>query len=278
MSYLYARIKQRGNQVKIRKILQTDDVLFSSADNLIMEQIPYSQDSILDDGSWFYIERFSSTRHSIEILTKEINSVDYDSLTGEEFKQLDYIFAISDDRNELYFQKVGKAALVQRKRFLAFGNRFEYYPDSASVTINSIPDAVYLKNCDILYFRKLASITGIFPDISDLYREATNEETKQFLEMDFIVAEGITVELVKTPNRKRIAMAMETLNALSKQQRKEIYHYIAEYCPEISNGKNRFRVKSNEDLTLVLYGIEQRFYTTPVGEEKRIANSVIRLS
>ncbi len=278
MSYLYARIKQRGNQVKIRKILQTDDVLFSPADNLIMEQIPYSQDSILDDGSWFYIERFSSTRHSIEILTKEINSVDYDSLTGEEFKQLDYIFAISDDRNELYFQKVGKAALVQRKRFLAFGNRFEYYPDSASVTINSIPDAVYLKNCDILYFRKLASITGIFPDISDLYREATNEETKQFLEMDFIVAEGITVELVKTPNRKRIAMAMETLNALSKQQRKEIYHYIAEYCPEISNGKNRFRVKSNEDLTLVLYGIEQRFYTTPVGEEKRIANSVIRLS
>ena len=41
--------------------------------------------------------------------------------------------------------------------------------------------------------------------------------------------------------------------------------------------KNSFIVKSNEDLSLVLYGIGQRFYTTPVGGEKRIANSVIKL-
>ena len=63
-----------------------------------------------------------------------------------------------------------------------------------------------------------------------------------------------------------------------KSEKKEIYHYIAEYCPGISNGKNRFHVKTNDDLTLVLYGIEQRFYTTPVGDEKRIANSVIKIS
>lgn len=278
MSYLYARIKQRGKQEKIRKILQTDEELYNSAKSLVLEQIPYSQDSILDDGVWYFIDNFSSTRHFIDILAKEINSVDHNSLTSDEFRQLDYMFSLSDDRNEFYFQKVGKAALVQKKRFLVFGNRFEYHSDCSSVVINSIPDAIYLKNVDRLFFRKLASITGIFPAISELYREATNEETEQFLQMDFLITEGITVELVKTPNRKRIAMAMEILNSLSKPQKKEIYQYIAEYCPGISDGKNRFHVKNNEDLTLVLYGIEQRFYTTPVGDEKRIANSVIKIS
>ena len=95
--------------------------------------------------------------------------------------------------------------------------------------------------------------------------------------MDFITKDGITVEVVKTPNRKRIALAMETLKHLNKKQKKEIYGYIAEYCPGLSDGKSKFTVSSNEDLALVLYGIEQRFYTTPVGEEKRIANSVIKL-
>lgn len=70
---------------------------------------------------------------------------------------------------------------------------------------------------------------------------------------------------------------METLKHLNKKQKKEIYGYIAEYCPGLSDGKSKFIVSSNEDLALVLYGIEQRFYTTPIDEEKRIANSVIKL-
>ena len=32
------------------------------------------------------------------------------------------------------------------------------------------------------------------------------------------------------------------------------------------------------ELKMLLYGIEQRFYTTPVGGEKRLANSVITLN
>lgn len=278
MSYLYAKIRQRGNHVKFRKLLQTDDVLYDSAKKQVPESIPYSQESILDDGTWYYIKGFSSTKYCIDILTKEINSVDYDSLgNSEEFKRLDYIFSMSEDSNEFYFQRVGKAALVQKKRFIWFGNNYKYYPDSASVVINDRPDAIYLKDSDTLYFRKLSSITVIFPNIIDLYREATNEEVAEFLKMDFLTAEGLTTDLVKTPNRKRIAMAMETLNSLDLSQRKEIFKYISEYCPSISNGENRFIVKDNDDLALVLFGIEQRFYTTPVGKERRIANSVITL-
>lgn len=277
MSFLYAKIKQRGKQIKIRKVLHSDEVLYTSAGKTILEEVPYSQDSILDDGAWYFIKDFSSSKYSIDLLSIDINSADYDSLTIEEFKQIDYIFSASDDQNERYFQKIGKAALVERKRLVVFGGRFEYYPNASSVIINEYPDAIYLRNRDILFFRKLSSLTGIFPEISELYREATNEETEEFLKMDFITTDGFTVELVHAPNRKRIAMAMEILKTLNPPQKKKIYSYIAEYCPGISNGKNSFIVKSNEDLSLVLYGIGQRFYTTPVGGEKRIANSVIKL-
>ena len=39
-----------------------------------------------------------------------------------------------------------------------------------------------------------------------------------------------------------------------------------------------FAVNSEDELKLLLYGIEQRFYTTLVGGERRIANSVIGYS
>ena len=277
MGYLYAKIKARGNQDRIRKMLQTDDMIYQRAIEIIEEVIPYSQETNIEKGVWFGIKQFSKTPYSLDILTEDISSSAYDALTNEEFSRLDYIFYLSEDHNEISFQNVGKAALVCKKNIHFFGNGYKYERESASIAVKALPDAIYKKSEDKLFFRNLSYITGIFPGISDLYREATNAETEQFLSMDFIVADGITVDLVKTPNRKRIAMAMETLSKLNNEQKKKIYGYIADYCPKLSNGNNQFNVTNNEDLALVLYGIEQRFYTTLVGAEKRIANSVIKL-
>lgn len=188
-----------------------------------------------------------------------------------------YIFSLSSDRNNIFFQRVGKAALVEEKRIEWLDNQFIYNPESTSLLINQRPDAIYNKASDTLFFRKLSSITAVFPGISNLYREATKEETEEFLQMGFISNEGLSAGVVSIPNRKRIAMAREAMKKLNHKQKKQIFKYIAEYCPDICNGENKFAVRNNDDLTLVLYGIEQRFYTTPVGEEKRIANSIIKL-
>lgn len=277
MGYLYAKIKARGKGTKIRKMLQTDSLLYPRVDDVVQEAVPYSQETNIEDGVWYCLKDFSKTLYTIDILSADISSSDFDDLNGEEFDHLDYIFYLSEDHNEIYFQNIGKSSLISQKRFLFFGNGYKYEPECRSIVIKEYPDAIYKKKDDCLFFRNLSYITGIFPSIGALYREATNEETEQFLNMDFITKDGITVEVVKTPNRKRIALAMETLKHLDKKQKKEIYRYIAEYCPKLSDGKSSFNVSSNEDLALVLYGIEQRFYTTPVGEEKRIANSVIKL-
>lgn len=277
MGYLYAKIKARGNENKIRKMIQTDSSIYPRLVEVVKETVPYSQETNIEEGVWYCLKDFSKTSYSLDILTANISSSDFDDLKDEELGHLDYIFYLSEDHNEIYFQNLGKAALVSQKRFLILKNGYKYEPECKSIAIKEFPDAIYNKMDDCLFFRNLSYITGIFPGIGALYREATNEETEQFLNMDFITKDGITVEVVKTPNRKRIALAMETLKHLNKKQKKEIYGYIAEYCPGLSDGKSKFTVSSNEDLALVLYGIEQRFYTTPVGEEKRIANSVIKL-
>lgn len=92
------------------------------------------------------------------------------------------------------------------------------------IIINDVPDAIYVKDEDCLYFKKLETVAPIFKGIDELYREATDEETKHFLENDFIeLKNDFNFESVKKSNRKRIALAMKTLNEFSDDQKTEIF-------------------------------------------------------
>jgi len=166
--------------------------------------------------------------------------------------------------------------LVSKKCILCLGEDFEYNADRREIVINTIPDAIYNKNTDVLYFKRLESITSIFRGIDQLYKEATEEETTQFLANDFIqLKQDYNASKVKTANRKRIALVQKTLESLDADSKRNIFTYIGEYCPELKVSETSFEVGDEEELKMLLYGIEQRFYTTIVGGEKRIANSVV---
>ena len=74
-------------------------------------------------------------------------------------------------------------------------------------------------------------------------------------------------------------MAMDTLQTFTSRQKQTIFKYIKEYCADLAFDKDNqtFSISSEEDLKKLLYGIEQRYYTTKLGNEKRLANSVITL-
>ena len=162
--------------------------------------------------------------------------------------------------------------MVSKKCILCLGEDFEYKADRREIVINTIPDAIYNKTTDVLYFKRLESITSIFRGIDQLYKEATEEETTQFLANDFIqLKQDYNASKVKTANRKRIALAQKTLESLDADSRRNIFTYIGEYCPELKVSETSFEIGDEEELKMLLYGIEQRFYTTIVGGEKRIA-------
>lgn len=115
----------------------------------------------------------------------------------------------------------------QKKCILCLGEDFEYKADRREIVINTIPDAIYNKNTDVLYFKRLESITSIFRGIDQLYKEATEDETTQFLKNDFIqLKQNYNASKVKTANRKRIALAQKTLESLDADSRKIYLHTL----------------------------------------------------
>jgi hypothetical protein len=69
---------------------------------------------------------------------------------------------------------------------------------------------------------------------------------------------------------------METLQKFKPREKKQIFSYIRGYCAGLQFDvyAENFSISNEEDLKKLLYGIEQRYYTTIIGNEKRLANSI----
>lgn len=239
---------------------------------------PYNPDHNLDEDSWFKIEEFSQKDFCLSILKDGFDSKDCGDLKKDQFSKISYIFSLQEA--DFYFQKVSPSLFICKKT-IAFGEVAKIEESEDRLVVNSLPDAVYFKNEDTLIFKSLAVISSIFKGIDILFKEATNEEVKDFLSEPFLLLKnGYDVASVSTPNRKRIALAMETLKGMSAEDKSSMLGYINDYCNgklEFDAGNGNFQVSKDDDLKFLLYGIEQRFYTTPFGKEKRLANSVLAL-
>ena len=276
MKNICVKLNQREKN-KYRKMLSSEESIFETFDPENASTSPYTPGATLQDDDWFCILNVKEQNYAIDLFSGSFTTVDFQELTRAEFQQIDYLFVL-DDRF-IFFQNVSKSKLVAQKRLFHFGEGFTYKTNCEEIVIKDLPDAIYDKTTDNLYFRRLESITGIFKGIDILYREATQEETDSFLANDFISLKNeYSSNKVKTANRKRIALAAKTLSKLSELDRQNIFHYIGEYCPNLKVSDNAFEVGSENELKMLLYGIEQRFYTTPVGGEKCLANSVIKLN
>ena len=276
MSIVNVKLRQREKN-KYRKIVSTDETIYESVSTIVNSSVPYAAGATLEEGEWFYIENAKSQPYTSGVLDHNFESVDFDSLERKDFGKIDFLFTHLGDN--IFFQNVSKARLISKKSIVCFGENYEYKNNQQEIIINDLPDAIFVSAENRLYFRRLESITSIFKGIDQLYREATDEEVTTFLENDFIsLQDDYSTANVKTANRKRIALAKKTLDSLSKDHREKIFSYIGEYCPDLKTDRDAFEVGSENEMKLLLFGIEQRFYTTPVGGEKRLANSVIPLN
>jgi hypothetical protein len=256
--------------------LISDIKIFNLPDDL-ENSIAYDPAYQLNEDEWFKIECFSEKSFSLDIVNTEYNSADYDAycISGRD-DEIEYLCSYQEMNEEKiwFFQRVTKTQLL--KKCISFGgDGAKYVEDSNFIIIKEKPDAIVLHN--VLYFKNLASLFCIFKGIDQLYREATDGEVSTFLKSFFIsLSNDYNSQKVKTANRKRIALAMDTLEKYG-DKKEEIISYTHEYCPELEFKDNKFLIKSELDLKLLLLGIGQRFYTTPVTNEKVVAGSVTAL-
>lgn len=275
MNHLIVKLRLRGDVHKYRKLLSGAS-LFELPNNMA-PHVLYSPDHNLDEDSWFGIEQFSIQEFSLDFLKTTFNSAEYDLLGAIDVDKLDFLCSYQSE-NEYYFQNIPKAQLINKK-LLHLGDAFRYEESGKTIVIKSRADAIYIKDQDTLYFKSLPTISNIFKGIDMLYREATEVETTDFLDGEFIhLGEDFSVAKVGKANRRRIAMAFDTINRLEEEEKVVVFDYIQDYCPDLEYQNNAFCIKSDDELKKLLYGIEQRYYTTPVGNERRCANSIIRLA
>lgn len=274
MDHILAHIKIRAKK-RIFKLV-SEQSLFDTLDVSLDACVPYDPDHNLDEDSWFKIEGFSNKPFCIDLLKQDFDAKDCDNLIKQNFSKISYLFSVQGD--DFYFQKITPSLFVRRKT-LVFGEVAELEKSQTRLVINALPDAVYYKAADTLIFRSLATISSIFNGIDQLFKEATNEEVAKFLGEEFIeLGNNYGLEKVSKPNRKRIGLAIATLEKMSADDKSNMLSYIHGYCGEqklkFDTENHKFEISTDDELKLLLYGIEQRFYTTPFSLEKRLANSV----
>jgi hypothetical protein len=272
---LIASVKTERETTAYRKVLSSAKNIFHQPNNL-HSCVDYNPATLLGDNEWYGLANFSNKSYCHDFLRQKLSSVNYDMIESNDFGKI--VFLCGYQTEMFYYQRITPARQVKQKR-LFFGEQCRYEENSTSISLNEYADAIYNPNNNKLYFRKLRDISAIFDGIDELYREATEDEVKSFLNYDFIeLTEGFTTNNVKTNNRKRIAMALETLNRFSEPEKKTVFKYIRDYCPELANKNRRFTIHNEDSLKKLLYGIEQRYYTTIVGNERRLANSIISVN
>lgn len=277
MDQVLAKVKGNGKKQHFKLI--SDEMLFDAVAIDLNACVTYNPDHNPDEDSWFKIDQFSQKKFCLDILKSDFDSKDFDDLTKDQFSQIAYLF--SAQGGDFYFQKITPRLFIKRKT-LVFGETAQLEKSENRLVVNPTPDAVYFKESDTLIFRNLATISSIFKGIDELYKEATNDEVEIFLDESFIeLTNDYNVDKVSKPNRKRVALAIKTLAAMSDDDKSSMLDYVNSYCREklvLDEQNKKFKISTDDELKYLLYGIEQRFYTTPFGQEKRLANSVVTLN
>jgi hypothetical protein len=254
------------------RVIETETDVYDTK-SLVLKGTDYSPATMIEEEELYKLSAFSTSDFMLDFLENDIDSVNHDQITKSDLKNLSYISTLQG--NLYFFQIINSSFYVSKKWFSIDELKLE--TDKPIITINPFADAIYDKQNDILYFKKLSAAQKIFKGMDQLYREATNEEVKIFLNNDFLnVDSNFTISNVTVPNRKRIALVNETLNLFSDEEKHQIYEYTNQYS-QVAFQDGKFKIKTDDDLKYVLWGIEQRFYTTPIGGEKRVANSIISI-
>lgn len=262
------------------KLSGVDDALFDEY-NVSEGLIEYNPNTLLDNNMAYKISKFSTKEYCIDILKNTFNDPDYNEYSNTLNKE----FLLNVVDNVYYFQRI-TPAMLRPKRLLRISNNlskqstsFEQTNKGEIITLQTQPDAIYDRNKDELHFIKLNAIKRFFVGIDNLYREATNDEIKNFLNQDFIqVGKNFSFDLVMGNNRKKIALLKDKYSNCSNDEKSVLKEYIHNYDSHLAFNGNVFEISSNKELTNLLRGLDEDYYTKPIEKQKYVANSSIKFN
>ena len=276
MDFLFVKTKgKRGSFCKVLSDQQVYCDIPSFEDNR-----PYNDEVRLLENQWFVLANFSQKEYAPSLVKDEFNAAQWSQIDRANYGRIDYTVAVQDDGNQLIFQNITSSLIYKRQNWLSLDDQPSLLNKAHLLVIHDQADAYYQRNNDCLYFQRLSSITNIFPGINELYNGATDDEVDLVLSLPILnVVPNFTKDKVKTANRRKIREALDMYNQYNNQQKEQLPLYMQKYCPRLSfdSVSGRFDIIDEKTLTLLLNGLCQRYYTTEISQEKKVALSTERV-
>lgn len=270
-NFVLAKVKGK----KSYKLL-TLGAIYENVVATISKKEQFSLENTIDDtvkeaDVWFYLSDFSKNYCSSELIDIG-SSAEYKELKSTPFSEIKYIISCQDEF--LCYQKIAKSKIV-KKKFLSLRNAKVELNTGDILFIKDEPDFIFSKNEDRLYFKDISVAATVFTNLKDLYRSATDSEVKNFFDDSFIrIAGNYNEQTVSIPNRRRIVGYGKILAQKNEKEKIVLFNYIHQYVPDIPVDSSKFVISNDDELKKILYGIGQRYYTTTIDSEKRVALSV----
>ncbi len=274
MDYLLARIDTR-KKANMRLVL-SDKTTYQ--DISLDHSREYNDEYRLPDGEWFRVDNFNSQPYFKEWVKICFNAAVYAQLQVGEYAGLKFLVSYQDGC-KLMFQRIFSGSVYENNTFLTFPvhEQPQLRTDDRLIVINKEPDAIYHITENRLYFKYIPTVKPLFPGIEALYKEATNQEVSDFLQLDLInLSGGFNTDHVKTLNRRHIKEAKDIYDHYTDQDKLDLKTYAQKYRPNLNYNPDADKcdVANDEQLKDLIYCVLQRFYTTEIGGKMRLALSV----
>lgn len=272
-------IKLSGDNERWYKL--ADQVENADYENISLDDAIIYDPNNTEGGQWFKIEAFNERAGFLPMLDIDFNVADLESVSSEQFNShmIEFIAYYQDHR--FFIQKFTKGSFVKKKWFAWDGDAAKYFEADGLIYINPLPNCIYDNVSHCIYFMDIAKAYSLFGELRLDYRAATEEETSHLLQSDIIHTDGFSAVDVGVSNRKRITSIIAKFNQYNQEQKNTLRQYIKEKVGgnlPYDEQTEKFIVKSDGQLRLLLYGIQQRFYQPPLEEEVQVATATTGLS
>ena len=262
MTEIFARVLTEAER-NLRRVRRIDSEIYETIE--FGEPVLYDQENEIGEGLWFYFPDFKGSDYAESSLLDLSWTTEYDEIERDE--KVDLLIA---KKGEQVFFQLNSSKSMQKKKLLWLDEQYNLYENYSVITINDIPDAVYDKNTDCLFFRDEKRIARIFGGFWNIIHEATDNEIGEFVRVSNIHFEnGFEISKIGVRNRSRLTRIKDLAGKLNDEETKQ---YISTYRPNLlRNGE--YYVENNTALTQLIDGIEQKYYMSGIDNERMIANS-----
>lgn len=230
---------------------------------------------------WFYIDIEEYKDKMINPYLKLFQSTaQLNPLEGNSLKDVTLLINKLDNSNDLIFKKITKSKRIESKYFLKMygiecqSDKLEVIDVSNSIEIDSSVDAYYDGN-NRLYFKNYSRIHTIFNGIDAFYREATEEEVKNFKKTQCLDLKQYNKSIGKR-NLRLISSINDNENIDLNDDKfisEMIIHSQSFDTITLEIKDNKFVIKCENDLNQFLKLALGMFYINPLTSDKMVANA-----